>query len=140
VSEAAGGARVRRSPASASLEPGADGSVLVANVDTSVIHRIDRTGAAIWDAIDGRRDLPGVAAAAARTLAIRPAVGFADACLAFVERLDALGLVTLGLVERADPSVAEEPSGGTPTGGAGAAHVTPGPTATDDPRRLTRGD
>lgn len=99
---------VWRSPASASLDAEPDGSVVVANLDASAIHRIDRTGAAIWGAIDGRRDERAIVSAAAETLGIEPSEMFARACLTFLAQLEELGLVT-----PADPSASPRWSSGS---------------------------
>lgn len=84
---------VRPAEGSASLPPDADGSLLIANLDTSAIHRVDRVGAAIWSAIDGTRDAAGIAAVAAESLGIEQASRFAEATAAFLETLVTLGLV-----------------------------------------------
>lgn len=83
----------RRSPASAALDPAPDGSIVVADLDTSVIHHIDRTGAAIWSAVGQGRELAAIVVAAAAALGVDPTPAFEDACRDFLAQLEARGLL-----------------------------------------------
>ena len=89
---------VRRAAATASLPPGPDGRLVVAHLDTSEVYHLDATGAAIWLAVDGRRNAGGIAVAVAERLGVPSSALVEPSCRDFVGEL-----LRLGLIEHVDP-------------------------------------